>query len=133
MKRLNNFVLRAILLLVFKTVSSLSIAQIEHNFKKDPEKTDCHTLTPPFDSEQAGIELIEASSFRFVQEMTISKYRVPKAVYFYSCDGENGYLIAEESKGLKKLYPEVPKSVWDDFIKDKDPVGFYRDKIQPLK
>ena len=109
------------------------MAQVEHNFKKDPEKTNCHILKPPFDSNELGIELVEASTFRFVQKISISKYRIPNTVHFYSCDGKSGYIIAEESKDIKVLYTNVPKSTWDEFMNTDDPIGFYKNKIRPLK
>lgn len=108
-------------------------AQVEHNFEKDPENTDCHTLKPPFESDEIGIKLVQDASYRFVQDITISKYRVPNAAYYYSCDGVKGFLIVKESDKVKKLYNDIPKTLWDEFIKAKDPIGFYQSRIKSLK
>lgn len=109
------------------------MAQVKHNFKKEPEKTNCHRIEKAFDSEKEGIKLVEKSSFRFVETMTISRYKVPNAVSYYSCDGKDGYLVAKESKEVKVLYSSVPKIIWDEFTKADDPFSFYKEKIIPLK
>ena len=123
--------------LVFVLFFSLSlspkvVAQVQHNFEKDPENTDCHLLKPPFESQEKGIESIESATFRFEQQMNISRYKIPNAAHFYSCDGTTGFLIVNESAEVKKLYIKVTKDIWDEFVASNDPIGFYQNKIKPL-
>lgn len=128
-----TFLKPVVVMFVLVLAGATCYAQQQHNFKKDPEKTNCHKLKLPFTSEASGIDSVEASSFRFTQQMTISRYKVPNAVYYYSCDGLDGYLIAQESKDKKVLYEKVPKVIWDEFLDSDDPIGFYKTKILPLK
>jgi len=130
LKRSYNYGIVLCFLCLILSIDSVA-QEVEHNFKKGPENTNCHNIDSEFESEEEGIQLIESSSFRFTQHIDISKYRVPNAIYFYSCDGKTGYLIAHESKEVKKLYHGITKDTWDRFIEDRDPIGFYKNKIQP--
>lgn len=99
-----------------------------HNFKMNPEKTDCHQIQLTDDLSD-NIKLIEQSTFRFMQTMKVSRYHAPNEVAYYSCDGLKGYLIAQESDS-SFLYQDIRKTLYDSLISSDDPVGFYANYIK---
>lgn len=122
--RLIKYVSLFILLLLVQN----SFAQEVHNFKMDPEKTDCHQLKLTNDLNE-NIKLIEQSTFRFMQSIKISRYHAPNHVAYYSCDGISGYLIAQE-KDSSLLYKNVRKTLYDSLISSDDPIQFYANQIK---
>ncbi len=103
-------------------------AQDVHNFKMDPEKTDCHELELTGEFSQ-NVKLIEKSTFRYIHKMSISRYYVPNSVAFYSCDGVLGYLIAVENE-KSVLYPDIRKTLYDSLLQSDDPIQFYQNQIK---
>jgi hypothetical protein len=102
-----------------------SYGQVEHNFVMTPEKTDCHSLIMKEDS-AINIQEIRKSTFRFKEEIKISRYYTPRSIEYYSCDGENGYLIAIESEDHTILFVNVPKTKYDSLSNSDDPITFYK-------
>ncbi|MTI39593.1 hypothetical protein [Fulvivirga lutimaris] len=122
--RLTKYVSLFVLLLSALVTSGQEV----HNFKMHPEKTDCHQIQLT-DNLSDNIELIEQSTFRFMQTIKISRYHAPNNVAYYSCDGEKGYLIAQETDS-SFLYQEVRKTLYDSLISSDDPIQFYADHIK---
>lgn len=122
--RLTKYVSLFVLLLI----RSITAAQEVHNFKMDPEKTDCHQIKLT-DNLNENIQLIEQSTFRFMQSIKISRYHVPNNVAYYSCDGISGYLIAQENDS-SLLFRNVRKTLYDSLIGSDDPIQFYANHIK---
>lgn len=116
------FFLSTVLILNF----SLS-AQVKHNFKMDPKNTDCHQLPPNLESMSVDSvkALIISKKYRFKQEVTLSKYRLPRSLAYFSCEGEQGFMIAKEDESQTAIYKDLPKTLWDALINHKDPLDFY--------
>lgn len=113
-----------VIILLLLVVTSPTYSQIEHNFKMGPQKTDCHTLELSLDTAQ-NVELIRLRKFRVKEEFQISRSQVPNSLEFYSCDGEQGYIIAIESKSSTVLFRDINKSLWDSLLITEDPLSFY--------
>ncbi|MEQ8244048.1 hypothetical protein [Fulvivirga sp.] len=122
--RLTKYVSLFVLLLL----GSITAAQEVHDFKMDPEKTDCHQIELT-DNLNENIQLIEQSTFRFMQSIKISRYHVPNNVAYYSCDGISGYLIAQENDS-SLLFRNVRKTLYDSLISSDDPIQFYANHIK---
>ncbi|MEQ9168286.1 MAG: hypothetical protein RLO12_18655 [Fulvivirga sp.] len=122
--RLTKYVSLFVLLLL----GSITAAQEVHNFKMDPEKTDCDQIELT-DNLNENIQLIEQSTFRFKQSIKISRYHVPNNVAYYSCDGISGYLIAQENDS-SLLFQNVRKTLYDSLISSDDPIQFYANHIK---
>lgn len=102
-------------------------AQVKHNFKMNPENTDCHELPADLKdfSTDSIVNLITSKNYRFTQEMTLSRYRSPRALAYYSCDGSVGFMLAKETETQIAIYQGLPKTVWNTLINHKDPLGYY--------
>lgn len=102
-------------------------AQVEHNFKMNPENTDCHQLPDNLHtlSIDSAVKLITSKKYRFTQEVTLSRYRSPRSLAFYSCDGTSGLMLAKETETKTAIYRALPKTVWDALINHSDPLEFY--------
>ncbi len=103
--------------------------EVEHNYPVGPQKTNCDSLQLKDRSTGEIISNIENSTFRFDQGFKISRFAGIRAGHFYSCDGENGYLILTIGKE-KKIFSGVPKTIWNEFIKSTDLDGYFDEKIK---
>lgn len=102
--------------------------QVEHNYPVGPQNTNCDSLDIYALSFDEAVHLIERSTFRFQQQFKISRtYGVMNARY-YSCNGEEGYLIMKVDK-KDLLYFDVPKIKWERLISSADINGFYDSEI----
>ena len=116
-------------LLIFFSIERLYAQEVEHNYPVGPQKTNCDSLHLTEHSPLEVISAIENSSFRFDQGFKISRVTGIRAGHYYSCDGVSGYLILTIGKE-KKVYPEIPKILWNEFISSSDLDGFYDRKIK---
>lgn len=105
-------------------------AQVKHNFDMEPEKTDCHKLHSPIDNPDSALITIQHATFRLHESMTISSYRVPNKVDYYSCDGEIGYFVAKEDSSTIVIYENIPIKIWEAFNTTNDPLYFYQEEIK---
>lgn len=119
---------KVIILTLLLIVNCEAFSQVEHNFKMEPEKTDCHELELTGDLDK-DLELIKSSTFRLKEAMKVSRYHIPNSVEYYSCDGVKGYIIAVENDSTSKLFKDVNKSVWDSLTNSKDPILYYKIKF----
>jgi len=109
--------------------SQLAYSQVEHNYPVGPQYTNCDSLDISLGSLVEMIESIENSKFRFQQQFKISKTYGIMNARFYSCDGENGFLIMKVDK-KDLLYLEVPKAIWDTLITSADINAYYTAEIR---
>lgn len=125
---LNEYKILLIILLLGVCFHQFAEAQIEHNYLIGPQSTDCDSLDVSTVSLTEAIQMIEKTKFRFQQQFSISRaYGVMKAAY-YSCEGENGYLVMRVDKS-DFIYSSVPKTIWDELISSPDINNFYKTRI----
>jgi hypothetical protein len=103
--------------------------EVEHNYAVGPQNTDCDSLQMTGLPLDEIISTIQNTSFRFDQGFKITRVSGIREGHFYSCNGENGYLVLTIGKE-KKVFREVPKSTWNEFINSSDLDGFYEELIK---
>ncbi|MEM9391623.1 MAG: hypothetical protein AAGA02_14190 [Bacteroidota bacterium] len=116
--------MRFLIFIGLKLVALQGIAQVEHNFTMGPNNTTCDSLET--DGASNLIELVRSTKFRLAEELKVSRYKVPKHVWFYSCNGKTGYLIARETDEIEILFKEVNKEDWNILLDSKDPITAYQ-------
>ncbi len=106
-------------------------AQVEHNYKVDPQSTNCDSLKLTTLPITEAVSIIEHTTFRFQQQFKISRtYGVMNARYF-SCDGKLGYLIIKVDKE-DYIYIDVPEPKWKLLISSADINAFYNEEIKGI-
>lgn len=122
--------MKIVVFLFIVTVWWPTYAQVTHNFKVDPEKTDCHDISlHPSITLDSALKVVNKATYRVSEEMKISRYNSPRRVTFKSCNGQVGFLIAEETTDRTILYQSVPKTLWDSLKNNPDPIVFYNSSI----
>ena len=99
----------------------LAGAQVVHNFEMGPENTDCAHIDSLDLPEQEFAGAIQQLTFRFREEITISRYSAPRKLEYVSCDGETGYLLAWQDDVAIFVYTELPSSGWEAIKDAPDP------------
>ena len=106
-------------------------SQVEHNYKVDPQSTNCDSLKLNTLPITEAVSIIEQTTFRFQQQFKISRsYGVMNARYF-SCDGILGYLIIKVDK-KDYIYIDVPETKWKLLISSADMNAFYNEEIKGI-
>ena len=118
--------MKLILCIALICVTNSIRAQVEHNFVMGPSKTTCDSLSIVTDDKEEWIKTIKNTSFRYQEQMKISRYKIPQQVWYYSCDGQKGYLIVRETKDIEKIYDNVTKETWQTLMDTNDPVTLYK-------
>jgi hypothetical protein len=103
--------------------------EVEHNYPVGPQNTNCDSLKLAELPFQEVISTLENTSFRFDQGFRISRISGVRAAHYYSCNGIVGYLILTIGQE-KKVFIDVPKSLWNEFITTSDLDGFYEKNIK---
>ncbi|MDX1627244.1 MAG: hypothetical protein R3345_01020 [Fulvivirga sp.] len=119
--------MKNILTIVLSLLALNAFSQVQHNFRMGSSNTTCDSLNLELAaiSPDSAIAAIEQATYRFQQNMTISRYRSPRKLHYFSCDGKQGFLIAEENDSTRALYSHVPKTLWDQFTTTDDPIELY--------
>ena len=119
--------MKLVIFIILFSASITCFAQVEHNFNMSPEETDCHQIPDlkPI-SPDSAISIILNASYRFQEAITISRYRSPRKLSYFSCDGSVGYMVAQEDDINFKLYSQMPKTIWDSLANSNDPISFYK-------
>jgi len=119
--------MKVIVLLLTLIASNTLWAQVVHNFDMGPDKTDCHTIPDKLkDSTKDPYTIISSATYRFKQEVTLSRYRSPKSGKYYSCDGEVGYMILYLEDDETAIFKNVPKTDWGKLSSTSDPFSLYK-------
>ncbi len=122
-----RLVLRITFSLLILILPTLAAGQV--NFEKGPENTDCHLIPSSFPDVPSFVKDVRQRSYRFTQELTISRYRSPRSLEYYSCDGKTGYVVAVISDTEIKIHPTVPKEAWDELLDRNDILDFYAESF----
>ncbi|TRX48583.1 hypothetical protein FNH22_28730 [Fulvivirga sp. M361] len=118
--------MKLILCIALLCVTNSLRAQVEHNFVLGPSKTTCDSLSITKEDTGGLIETIRNTSFRYQEQMKISRYKIPQQAWYYSCDGQTGYLIVRETKDVEKIYDNVTKETWQTLMDTNDPITLYK-------
>lgn len=118
-----------LLLLIGGLVQQVSAQEVEHNYPVGPQKTNCDSLELERLPFETVVSTLENTSFRFDQGFRISRVSGVRAAHYYSCNGTTGYLLLTIGQE-KRVFIDVPKSLWDEFITASDLDGFYEKNIQ---
>ncbi len=102
-------------------------AQVEHNFKMEPEKTNCQNVPLEVNLNQldSAIIIIESATYRYTENIVISRYYTPREATFYSCDGDKGWVVAKVNDTDHAVFSEIPLSIWENFTSSEDPLTVY--------
>ncbi len=113
-------------MLLLALMPLLAGAQVKHNFEKGPENTDCHKITFNHESESAFVADLKERTYRFTEELTISRYQSPRNLLYLSCDGKTGFVIAQLTEDKSAIHPDVTKTAWDSLLGSDDVIGYYK-------
>lgn len=119
-----SIIVRFFVITTILTAPYLCAAQVEHNFTMGPNNTTCDSLKLSEASE--SIELIRNTKFRFAEELKVSRYKTPRHLWFFSCDGQTGFLIAKETEEEEILFSNVMLKDWKALLDSRDPINQYR-------
>ncbi|MBW1613973.1 MAG: KTSC domain-containing protein [Deltaproteobacteria bacterium] len=75
---------------------------------------DCKTLPTIFDSYQQATRLVKSSKFKIKETLDTSKSSWIRGATYYSCDGEEGFLILV-TDDKEYIHQNVPINVWNGF------------------
>ncbi|MCA6075502.1 hypothetical protein [Fulvivirga sedimenti] len=117
--------IRISLLMLLVLLGIQGFSQVEHNFKMDPENTDCHLIKNEDKTPDELISEITSRTFRYVQRINISRYRSPRSLYYYSCDGQSGYIIAVINESESVLFTDIQRTTWDEMLETRDILEYY--------
>jgi len=134
MSKIVNKIMKAFLLagvLIIMCVIGPLYAQVEHNYKVDPQSTNCDSLKVNSYTIDEAITIIERTTFRYQQQFRISRTYGVMSARFFSCDGKSGYLIIKVDK-RDYIYIDVPEPKWTSLISSTDINGFYEVEIKGI-
>ena len=116
------------IVLAFWAIVGLSYAgcaqEVEHNFTVGPGNTSCDSLNVADTSNL--ITAVRKTKFRFFEELKISRYKTPRHVSYFSCDGKSGYLIAKETDKKEVIIEGVDIEDWKSVLNSRDPIMKYQ-------
>lgn len=118
-----------LLLLTSFLIQQVMAQEVEHNYPVGPQNTNCDSLNLAEMPLEEVISTLENTSFRFDQGFRISRISGVRAAHYYSCNGIDGYLILTTGQEIK-VFIDVPKSLWNEFIAASDLDGFYEKNIK---
>jgi hypothetical protein len=90
---------------------------------------DCNKLSNGFSSYKQATKLILNSTFAFTENADVSDSSWITSAKYYSCDNKTGLFILKTSNKIY-IHQNVPKTVWQNFIKAKSKGSFYSKNIR---
>jgi len=90
---------------------------------------DCKELPSSYNSYKDALTEIKSSDFKLEDSVNTSKSSVIESAQYFSCDGNNGYLIIE-IRNTEYIYQNVPISVWRNFKNANSYGRFYNSTIK---
>ncbi len=90
---------------------------------------DCNKLSNGFSSYEQATKLILNSTFAFTDNADVSDSSWITSAKYYSCDNKTGFLVLKTSKKTY-IHQNVPKTVWQNFIKAESKGSFYSKNIK---
>ena len=90
---------------------------------------DCNKLSNGFNSFEQATKLIVNTTFAFTDNADVSDSSWITSAKYYSCDNKTGFLVLKTSKKTY-IHQNVPKTVWQNFIKAESKGSFYSNNIR---
>jgi len=84
----------------------------------------CAASSGSWKSEKEAIDALEKADFLFTESFKNESESWLLSASFYSCDGQNGYLIIHSQK-KDYIHSSVPLVVWQDLKNANSKGGFY--------
>lgn len=89
----------------------------------------CNQLSNQFNSFEQAIKLIANTTFTYTNNADVSDSSWIRSAKYYSCDNKTGFFIIKTSNKTY-IHQNVPKTVWQNFIKAKSKGSFYGKNIR---
>ena len=93
------------------------------------KSNDCSKLPDSFPSYQDGLNMVENTKFDFTDQVDTSESSWVRGASYYSCNGDTGFLILNTDSHVY-IHQEVPKKLWEGFIKANSFGRFYNRNIK---
>jgi hypothetical protein len=90
---------------------------------------DCNKLSNGFSSFEQATKLILNTTFAFTENADVSDSSWITSAKYYSCDNKTGFFVLETSNKTY-IHQNVPKTLWQNFIKAKSKGSFYSKNIR---
>lgn len=90
---------------------------------------DCNKLSNGFNNFEQATKVISNTTFAFTDNADVSDSSWITSAKYYSCDNKTGFLVLKTSKKTY-IHQNVPKTVWQNFIKAKSKGSFYSKNIR---
>jgi hypothetical protein len=87
----------------------------------------CKGLPNKFNSYREASRAVKNATFKFTDKLPYGKSSWIASAFYYSCDGETGYLIFSTYDGREYIHEKVPINVWIEF-KNASSSGSYYNK-----
>jgi len=89
----------------------------------------CEILDDNFESYKVAIQTLKSTKFNFSEKLNTSKSSWIYDAEYYSCDGENGFLLIT-TKTKTYIHRNVPIKIWNEFKKAESFGSFYSGNIK---
>ncbi|WP_310379618.1 KTSC domain-containing protein [Flavobacterium sp.] len=89
----------------------------------------CNQLSKQFRSFEQATKLISNTTFTFSENADVSNSSWITSAKYYSCDNKTGFFVIKTSNKTY-IHQNVPKTVWQNFIKAKSKGSFYSKNIR---
>lgn len=105
------------------------LAQDSLNFRVIPVNTSCDSIVMADVDFETALSRISGATFRFQQNISVSRRKGFREAAFFSCDNERGFMLITYDD-LSMLYENMPKSLWDELVKSGNPGVYYEEKVR---
>ncbi|UYW01508.1 KTSC domain-containing protein [Flavobacterium agricola] len=93
-------------------------------------KKGCESLQSKYESQPEAVKEIRTADFALKDVLTTANSSSIKRIEYYSCDGNQGYLIVYNLSGDVKLHRDVPVSIWEGLKSSEFMRNYYNDNIK---
>lgn len=93
-------------------------------------KKGCDKLQEKYATQPEALKAIRNADFEVKEMQTTANSSSIKRVEYYSCDGQNGYLVVYNLSGDIQLHRDVPKDIWDNLKSAEFMRNYYNEHIK---
>ncbi len=90
----------------------------------------CNKLPTQFLSYKQAITAIRAAEFTLKDKLPSGKSSWIVSANYYSCDGQNGYMVYSTDKGKEYIHEKLPATVWKAFKNATSSGSYYVQNIK---
>lgn len=116
--------IKQLIITISLSTTCICHAQIKHNFTMGSSNSTCDSLK--IEDPSHLNRLLRETTFRYSEELKISRYKIPRKVWYFSCDGKFGYMIASETEEKEVVFENVKMDDWKALTDSKDPINQYQ-------